>query len=374
MAVLVILIAAFLISYLIEYVYGKSWDGYLEAKVEFQHEPAYEGEEGILTETILNKKWLFLPVLSVGFQVHRNLVFSDGENASISDLSYKRDIFSVGSYQKITRTISFECSKRGYYELDKIELDSRSPLLTRQYFKTLEHFDYLYVFPGAVQQDRLEIPFQKIMGSVVTKKNLYEDPFEFRGIREYQPTDPMNKINWKASARSDQWMVNLFDSTCAQEIRIFLDLEEETIWKYDDIHEEGIRIVTALAEKCISCGVPTGVVTNGRDVKTKEIFQLTPGTGPQQLQQIKQGLARIDLTQTAEKMLPILEYERQSMEKTFCTYIMIAKNQQLDKYQKLQELVYQGTNVIWISTLYEDMECTLPKNGNIQIIYWEVPK
>lgn len=374
MTVLVILIGAFLINALIEHLYSKNWNKELDARVEFQREPAYEGEDALLTETIVNKKRLFLPALSVGFQVHRNLVFADGENASVSDLSYKRDIFSAGSYQKITRTISFHCSKRGFYEVDKIELVCRSPLMTHKYYDTLEHKDFFYVFPGAVQQNRLDIPFQKIMGSVTTKKNLYEDPFEFRGIREYQPTDPMNKINWKASARSDQWMVNLFDSTCAQEIRILLDLEEETIWKFDDIHEEGIRIAAALAEKFISSGIPTGLITNGKDIKTGELFHLQPGTGPQQILQIRQGLSRIDLTQTAEKMSGLLEYEREKMENTSCTYIMIAKNQQLEKYQQMLELVYQGANAVWISTLYEDMEWTLPKSGNMQMIYWEVPK
>ncbi len=62
------------------------------------------------------------------------------------------------------------------------------------------------------------------------------------------------------------------------------------------------------------------------------------------------------------------------MEKTSCTYVVIAKNQQMRKFEKMQELAYQGAGVIWISTLYDDMEWTLPKNGIIQTMYWEVPK
>lgn len=374
MTVLVIVIGAILINYLTEIIYSKYWDKDLDAIVEFQREPVYEGDEAILTETVVNNKRLFLTVLSVGFQIHRNLIFSDGENASISDLSYKRDIFSVGGYQKITRKISFFCSRRGYYELDKIELVCRDPLLTGKYYMTLEHPDFFYVFPGMVEHNRLEIPFQKVMGSVIAKKNLYEDPFEFRGIREYQPTDPMNRINWKASARSDQWMVNLFDSTTAQEVRIILDLEEETLLKYNDIHEEAIRVAAALMEKCIVNGIPAGLMTNGRDVKTGELISMAPGTGPQQVVEMKKELSRIDLDQTAERMLPLLEQERASMEKTSCTYVVIAKNQQMSKFEKMQELAYQGAGVIWISTLYDDMEWTLPKNGIIQTMYWEVPK
>ena len=40
-------------------------------RVEFQKEPSLEGRDAMLTETIYNRKWLFLPVLQVGFQMHR---------------------------------------------------------------------------------------------------------------------------------------------------------------------------------------------------------------------------------------------------------------------------------------------------------------
>lgn len=133
--------------------------------------------------------------------MHRNLWFADGENTSVSDQCYKRDIFSVGGYQKITRTIPFHCSKRGYYELSQVELVTRSPLMNKKFYKTLESPDHFYVYPRMVDDTKLEIPFQKIMGSVLSHKNLYEDPFEFRGIREYQPTDSMHKINWRALKR-----------------------------------------------------------------------------------------------------------------------------------------------------------------------------
>lgn len=116
------------------------------------------------------------------------------------------------------------------------------------------------MYPRMVDETRLEIPFQKIMGSVLSRKNLYEDPFEFRGIREYQPTDPMHKINWKVSARTDQWMVNLYDSTSAQEVVVLLDVEDETIWKFDAIHEEGIRLAAALVSRLLQNGILRGSV------------------------------------------------------------------------------------------------------------------
>ena len=93
--------------------------------------------------------------------------------------------------------------------MDKVELVTRSPLMTRKYYETLENRDFFYVYPRLVDSDQMDISFQKIMGSSLARRNLYEDPFEFRGIREYAPTDPLNKINWKAAARTGELMVNL---------------------------------------------------------------------------------------------------------------------------------------------------------------------
>lgn len=374
MTIAVILIGAFLMNYLLNTAYRQLWKRELDARVEFQREPALEGQEASLTETITNNKWLFLPILQVGFQIHRNLWFADGENTSVSDQCYKRDIFSVGSYQRITRKISFHCSKRGYYELDKVELVTRSPLMTKKYYETLRRPDYFYVYPRLVDDRLLDVPFQKVMGSVLTKKNLFEDPFEFQGIREYQLSDPMNKINWKASARSDQWMVNLYGSTAAQEVVILLDLEDETIWKFDDIHEEEIRLAASLTARCIQNGIPVGIRTNGRDQKTGELFRLEVGSGKQQVRLANEGLCRLDLKQQADKMEFVLSRERESMEHTHRTYVMISKNQRNSCYGGFQELLGQGAGGIWIAALYNEMEWTLPVDQAVPVVRWEVKK
>lgn len=374
MIVAVILIGAFLIMYVLDGAYKRFWNRSLDARVEFQKNPAVEGKEAFLTETITNRKWLFVPMLQVGFQIHRNLWFGDGENTSVSDQCYKRDIFSVGSYQKITRTIPFRCTKRGYYELEKVELVTRSPMMTRKYYDTLKYFTSLYVYPGMISAEKLEIPFQKVMGSVRTQRSLYEDPFEFRGLREYHPTDPMSRINWKASARTEEWMVNVFDSTASQEVVILLDVDDETIWKYDEIHEEEIRLAAALASRCIQQGIPVGITTNGRDLKTKQPFYLPPGTGKQQVRYVNEGLARLDLVQKTEPMEFVIDRERERMDASARTCIMISKNQKKSCYEGFMELLRQGSGGIWIAALYSEMELRLPSDSRCPVLRWEVKK
>ncbi len=374
MTIVVILLGAFLINYLLDACFRSLWAKKLTVRVQFQDQPAMEGEEARLTETIANEKRLFLPLLQVGFRVHRDLWFADGENTSVSDQCYKRDIFSVGGYQKITRTISFRCTHRGYYEMDKVELVTRSPLMTRKYYKTLENRDFFYVYPRLVDSDQMDISFQKIMGSSLARRNLYEDPFEFRGIREYAPTDPLNKINWKAAARTGELMVNLYGSTTAQEVILMLDVEDETIWKYDEIHEEEIRIAASLASRCIQEGIPVGFCTNGKDILSGDLFSLKAGTGEQQVRLVNEGLSRIDLTQKADPMEFVLDRERVMGTGAATTYVMISKNQRPSCVEAFCRLAREGSGCIWIATLYAEMEWKLPHSEQISWIRWEVEK
>lgn len=374
MKVFVIIIGAFIFSALVTYFYKRLWSENLEVVVNFTEEAVVEGMDSELIETICNRKWLFLPMLQVGFETHKNLRFGQEENVSVSDLCYKRDIFSTGGYQKITRTIPFHCSKRGFYEINSVDLITRSPLLTTKLHKAEKQNTYIYGYPRLIEDTLLDISFQKIMGEIQARKNIYEDPFEFRGIREYQPTDPMSKINWKASAKSEEWMVNLYGSTNAQDITIFLDLEDETAWKYDDIHEEQIRLAATLTAKFIDAGIPVGFVTNGKDIKMDEILRLESGIGKQQFLNVSRGLARIDLAKNKESMAQMIVHEKERLVHLQKTYIMISKNQREDCYEAFLSLIHQGTNGFWISTRYDDMEWKLPKYANLPVIDWEVER
>ena len=76
-------------------LYQKNWQKNLKIQVSFQDSAIYEGEESTLKEVIVNDKLLPIPALELGISMSRNLEF-DREakaNASITDQSYKRDVF-----------------------------------------------------------------------------------------------------------------------------------------------------------------------------------------------------------------------------------------------------------------------------------------
>ena len=137
MVLLLILAGGILAQILAEKYYEKHWTKGLKVEIRFQKEPVRQGEEGFLTETIENEKRLFLPVLQAGFAVSRNLSFGQEENTSVSDQSYKRDVFSVMGRQRIIRKVPFQALKRGYYEIQRTDLVTRGILLAGEQYETL---------------------------------------------------------------------------------------------------------------------------------------------------------------------------------------------------------------------------------------------
>jgi len=218
----------------------------------------------------------------------------------------------------------------------------------------------------------MDISFRKIMGEIQAQKNIYEDPFEFTGIREYHPSDPMSRINWKASARSEEWMVNLYGSTNAQEMIIFLDFEEETTGLYEHIHEQQIRLAVTLAERLMEAGIPVGIISNGKDIKDDTTLKLAAGTGMQQMLSVNRALSRIDLQKKADIMERFVLEERKNMSHTQKTYLMISKNQRKKCYEAFLNLLQQGTKGFWIHMHYHGTEWNLPEYESVAVIDWEV--
>ena len=241
MKLILILGVAFLLLFLLERGYRRFWSRDLHVEVHFQSYPAREGEEACLTEIIENRKILPIPMLQVEFLLDRSLGIDEEENASLSDRLYKRDVFSVSFYQKISRTIPLKCRKRGYYHIGEANLVARGLQMEKNYYKDLPQDTFLYVYPGDVPIDRLKLPMHRLGGLLEGRRGMIEDPFAFAGMRGYDGTDPMNRINWKASARSGNLMVNLQNSTCSPRVACFVDVEDVTMWKHMEIHEEAIR-------------------------------------------------------------------------------------------------------------------------------------
>lgn len=233
---------------------------------------------------------------------------------------------------------------------------------------------YVYVYPKKEESVSFSKLLQKLTGTIEAKKRLLEDPFTFRGIREYTPDDPMNRINWKASAKSGAFMVNMQDSAASGEVYLLLDMEDETIWKYEELHEAGIRLAAALCEELLQKGVEVGLLTNGRDCMSGEALYVPARAGKGQLTRLLQSLSRIDLSRQAGKFSLSLKEKKASLLGKGSLCILITKNQYQELVQEMEELGRKNQGSVFLATLYREMEFRVQSGRFLQAICWEVKK
>lgn len=290
-----ILVVALLLYLGQKTVYQKVWHKNLRVRLSFQEEGIWEGQESTLSEIIENQKKLPLTMLKVKFQTDRHLLFADTKGSRTTDKFYRNDIFQIGALEKVTRVLRFTAGRRGYYTIAEADLVASDLFLTAQYTATADiGHSSLYVYPKPFSHPEFRQSLKQLSGQVLAKRHLLEDPFEYRGIREYQPQDDLKSINWKATARTGEFKVNQKNYTAEKSVRIFINLEDTGILKKEDCVEASLQIATALLLLFLEQGMQVAVYCNGVDVLHNEPCILEAGGGIRQREAVLRSFALID--------------------------------------------------------------------------------
>lgn len=348
------------------------WQQGLSVQLHFSDNYIYEGDSSSLQEIVVNDKWLPLPALEVRIAMSKHLAFTGeaAENSGVSDRTYKRDVFSFLFHQQVTRTLPFTGKKRGCYEIEHADLKAYDFFFRTLGYATIPQNTMLYVYPAQVDTKRLDIITTALSGTVLVQNQLFPDPFEFSGIREYQPADPINRINWKASMRMGTPMVNQFDSTTNLDLILVFDVEDSHIWKEDALVEETIRIVSSLTAHLVAARMSVDLYGNAA-VSTcrKELFAMHLPANAAHIAKLNQQLACIDgFTMSCIDLLSSIDLSTNSEQ----MLVFISKNTDETIVRSIGALATAANPVLWVipkSPYTESPAISLPF---VRTLFWEV--
>ncbi len=409
---LILLLLGFLLAWLLaDFVYRRYWDRGLEILVQFADDSVYEGDSTILREEISNNKYLPMPAVEICMAMSRNLEFSspEKENSNITDQNYKRDVFSFLGHQKVIRRIPVSCPKRGFYQITKVQVLAYDLSYSSHFYRELDQHTQMYVYPRRVDVQRISLICQAISGMVLVQNRLYPDPFEFSGIREYQRADPMNRINWKASAKNGNLMVNQQDSTTSITVTLILDVEDSGILKYESLTEESIRIVASLAARLVGAGMELDVIGNAaagqlnvngnaaaeqpnvngnaaamkpeadsnaaagqpEGTSSAQHLAIHIKSGAGRMQELNRMLACIDTKIPADDIRGILEDEIHK-KVTGHIYVLVSKNVYPETGSLLERLSAGNNQILWVAPVHRNMMAEEFRKPGVQRMRWEV--
>ncbi len=377
MNILLFVIGAAIVYWLQMLFCKYTWKYKLTADARFSEKQAVEGETVQLTVTVENQKIIPIITVKANVEVDRGLEFKDQSNLAISDKNYRSEIFSMRGNERVQRDIPLFCAKRGYYYIDHIDFVGNDLFYTRRFIASRKVDRNICVYPGKASARQLMVATQKMMGETVVRSSDQDDPFTFRGIRQYQSFDSIRDINWKASAKTGDLRVNIHDYTADQEIGIILDTEWDSLLRPDNLLEESIRIASSMAEEFIAKGVTTSLTTNGRDCLTGEIFSIGGGANMQHSDAIRYGLARLKLQKHKKDstLAGVLREQIRQMDEApnrKVSWVMISTQTSGEIIDQWKEVKERAVKSYWIMPAHTAAEIPEEMLQDPDVIYWEV--
>jgi len=291
------------------FLYKKFWQEGLSMNIRFSSKEAFEGDGLFLYQELSNKKILPLPWVLMKFNLSSNLIFEDAPKDGIDrpELSRQSALFSVMMYQNVKRKLKFTCGKRGFYRIRAARITCNNLLHTKHFDAGLDCHSELTVFPKILDNyEEFGLMYKSLDAAMLSSSLINPDPFEFKGLREYNPTDPLRNVNFKATAVAQQLMVNIYAPTSSKRLEIVLNVEHHSQYPNFELYEQGIRLAATVASRYINEDVKVSLSTNGGDVYLGNQIRIQGGNSPAHLYSILEALARVETIFRAAPISPYL--------------------------------------------------------------------
>lgn len=177
-----------------------------------------------------------------------------------------RNIFSLRWFERVRRRFEVYCSTRGEFFFGPVELSLYDPFGFSEAKRTVLTQERLVVYPKTVEIGSTHLRQQSPFGDRAARSFIYEDPSRQRGAREYLPSDPFSKVEWKTTARTARLHTRVLDASFAAETAIVADVTTgEQPWDgvRRDLFERTVMVAAACVRRVFMAGHRFGLYTNG---------------------------------------------------------------------------------------------------------------
>ncbi|MDA0591443.1 MAG: DUF58 domain-containing protein [Planctomycetota bacterium] len=236
-------------------------------------------------------------------------------------------LMQIGGRNEKTLLYQLTFKRRGYYQIGPVLIESGDLFGLHRRFKVVTEPHFVMVYPKVIPLIGYDLSSRRPIGEIKMTHRLFEDPTRVAGVRPYQRGDALNRIHWKATARTGELHSRIFDPSTVAGATILLDFHQDSYPMQGEPHRSELGITTAasFANALCQLGQQVGFVSNGRDAadrireeginrefRTRDTAQQefqteTENTrlrpvivetqrGPEQFQQIREALARLEKT------------------------------------------------------------------------------
>ena len=160
-----------------------------------------------------------------------------------------------------------EFLQRGYYQFGPMLVETGDVFGLHRRYQLLTEPQFVLVLPKVLPLEGYNLASRRPMGEIRVAHRLFEDPTRLAGVRLFQQGDPLNRVHWRATARTGALHSRVYENSRVAGATLLLDFHQTS---YPGVigansAELAIVAVAALANAVFLQGQQIGLITNGRD-------------------------------------------------------------------------------------------------------------
>jgi uncharacterized repeat protein (TIGR01451 family) len=309
---------------------ARSWITNLEATRECNRTDAEAGQTIACIVKLINRGRLPVAWVLVEDMLPRAAISSKPPRIEVK--GHRLAVAMLGPRGQRTLNYQLHFVMRGYYQVGPLVLETGDLFGLHRRFRIVTEPVYIIVYPKVVPLPGYDLASRRPIGEIRLTHRLFEDPTRIAGVRYYQPGDPLNRVNWAATARTGVLHSKVYDASTIAGATIVLDFHSSSYPARTEPNRSELAVTTAvaLANAVSLMGQPIGLVTNGRDAadrirrrdeiarnqagsphnrqatheqvamrehddRLRPLF-VPPSRGPESFARIREVLARVELT------------------------------------------------------------------------------
>jgi len=266
----------------------------------------FVGERTGLTLIIENRKPLPVPWIEVRETMSRGMPVTGVRThaGGSPGTQLLQRTAALGMHDRLEWPMELRAVRRGYFRVGPTRLRSGDLF---GFFDREEEtgwpVDGIVVYPHVYLLGDLGFDSARPFGEQRGGARIYEDPSRVVGVRDYQPGDPMNRIDWHATARLGRMQSRLYEPSRAQAMVIALNIPTfDYSWQGSDpvLLERGVSVAASVASWAVESGSAVGLIANGSFPDADRTIHIGAGRRPDQLNRVLEALAMVTAFTTGE--------------------------------------------------------------------------
>jgi uncharacterized protein (DUF58 family) len=241
------------------------WSGNLSATREMSRDRLKIGDGTAVVIVLENRNWLPIPWLLVEDLLPRRALIHLPPNLQVTGRRLQLVSFPGRARKTITYQLKANC--RGYYQLGPLVAETGDVFGLYRRYRVLSEPSFLLVVPELIPLEGFDIASRRPIGEVRMTHRLFEDPTRIGGVRAYQAGDPLNRVHWRATARTGELQSKIYEPSSVAGATLLVDFHEQSFAVQDEPLRSELIVTAAasIAGAIFQMGQQVGLVTNGRD-------------------------------------------------------------------------------------------------------------